>query len=147
MTDDWMGPVQADRIAQKLSVVLDEVKHWQDAHPDAGDYLLNCLARYVEQATDTAHDMYELRRASVEDQESEAAAELAALRGLFSRRWVCRVVSTGYHSGAGCNPDDPHDGDWRCGYYWAASVMTDKEARHMGLPVVDKEEKENDEAK
>jgi hypothetical protein len=56
----------------------------------------------------------------------------ATLREAFERRWVCRVVSTGYHNGAGCDPSDPHGPDWRCGYRWSAS-LTDKQAREMGL--------------
>ncbi len=33
---------------------------------------------------------------------------------LFDHRWVCGVVRSGYHNGARCSPDDPHEG-WGCG--------------------------------
>jgi hypothetical protein len=32
------------------------------------------------------------------------------------RRWVCEVFRSGYHNGATCNPRDPHDASWNCGY-------------------------------
>lgn len=56
----------------------------------------------------------------------------AVLREVFERRWDCRVVSSGYNNGAGCDPGDPHGADWWCGYRWSAS-LTDKQAREMGI--------------
>lgn len=44
-----------------------------------------------------------------------------ALSEAFQRRWVCQVVRSGYHNGAGCQPDEPH-GDWGCGVRWEASL-------------------------
>ncbi len=39
----------------------------------------------------------------------------------FTRRWVCEVVRSGYHNGAGCSPKDPH-GDWNCCYRYEISM-------------------------
>jgi hypothetical protein len=63
----------------------------------------------------------------------------ATMRDLFTRRWVCRVVSTGYNNGAGCDPSDPHGPAWRCGYFWQAS-LTDKQAKEYGLVTVEEAE-------
>ena len=57
----------------------------------------------------------------------------ATVRGLFERRFICRVVSTGYHNGAACNSNEPHGADWRCGYYWTAGALTEQQARDYGL--------------
>lgn len=54
------------------------------------------------------------------------------LRDLFERRWRCGVTASGYHNGAGCIPEDSHDG-WGCGYRWVAPALTETEAREMGL--------------
>jgi hypothetical protein len=38
-------------------------------------------------------------------------------------RWICGVVDSGFHNGAGCHPgEDHHDESWRCGWYWRATV-------------------------
>lgn len=44
----------------------------------------------------------------------------------FTRRWVCQVVRTGFHNGARCSPDDPHDPSWRCGWRNEASLNDDQ---------------------
>jgi hypothetical protein len=56
----------------------------------------------------------------------------ATMRDLFTRRWACNVVATGYSNGARCDPTEPHGADWRCGYYWQAS-LTDEQAKDYGL--------------
>lgn len=33
----------------------------------------------------------------------------------LERKWVCYVVRSGYHNGARCSADDPHDA-WGCGW-------------------------------
>ena len=35
--------------------------------------------------------------------------------------WVCAVVRSGYHNGAGCSPRDPHE-DWDCQYRYETSL-------------------------
>lgn len=54
------------------------------------------------------------------------------LRGLFERRWRCDVVASGYHNGAKCDPDEPHDDVW-CGYRWMAPALKAAEAHALGL--------------
>lgn len=42
---------------------------------------------------------------------------------LLRRRWVCQVVRTGYHNGAGCHAEEPHhDEEWGCGWRFELSV-------------------------
>ena len=36
-------------------------------------------------------------------------------------RWVCQVVRSGYHNGAGCYANDPHPG-WACGWRCEVSI-------------------------
>jgi hypothetical protein len=49
-------------------------------------------------------------------------------------RWVCGVVRSGYHNGAGCHPTDPHQG-WGCGYRVEVSVpITEEEYEQEMLP-------------
>lgn len=33
-------------------------------------------------------------------------------------RWVCTVVASGFHNGAPCTPDEPHGGNWSCGWFY-----------------------------
>lgn len=55
--------------------------------------------------------------------DEEAAFREYDLRKMFTRRWVCQVLRSGYHNGSACNPDSPHDPTfWRCGYRWEASL-------------------------
>lgn len=44
----------------------------------------------------------------------------------FTRRWVCQVVRTGYHNGARCSSEDPHDPSWQCGWRNEASISDDQ---------------------
>lgn len=55
-----------------------------------------------------------------------------AIDDLFTRRWVCQVLRSGFHNGCPCAPGDPHDGDWGCGYRWECS-LTDAHAAAVGL--------------
>lgn len=57
------------------------------------------------------------------------------LADLFERRWRCGVTASGYHNGCACDPTDPHDTAWGCGWRWTAPALTDKQARAYGLPV------------
>lgn len=36
--------------------------------------------------------------------------------------WVCMVVHTGFHNGAGCSPEEPHGDDWECGWHCHALI-------------------------
>lgn len=56
-----------------------------------------------------------------------------SLADLFGRRWYCGVTASGYHNGGGCQPADPHDSTWRCGWRWQAPALTDKQAKEYGL--------------
>ena len=50
--------------------------------------------------------------------------------------WVCGVVRSGYHNGAGCRPSDPHGGDWSCGFRAEVSIrLTPEEAAAVGVHV------------
>lgn len=60
----------------------------------------------------------------------EAEDPDAKWRALFTRRWVCDVVASGFHNGAGCTADDPHDS--HCRYLWTAR-FTDKKAAELGM--------------
>jgi hypothetical protein len=55
-----------------------------------------------------------------------------ALQQKFERRWVCQVVRTGYHNGAGCVPSDPHHHeDWGCSWRWEASLPDNGNVRRL----------------
>lgn len=58
--------------------------------------------------------------------------ELANFHGLFRRVWRCEVVSSGYHNGATCTPDDAHFG-WACEYRWIAPALGEEQAKKLGL--------------
>ena len=47
----------------------------------------------------------------------------------FYRVWRCKVLSSGYHNGATCNPSDPHGGDWDCEYRWISDLPDTEEIR------------------
>lgn len=53
---------------------------------------------------------------------------------VFEHRWVCQVVRTGYHNGAGCNPGEDHHIDWGCGWRWEASLTDGEWNRRVGKP-------------
>jgi len=53
--------------------------------------------------------------------EHDAQVKAKALEDVATKRWVCEVQSSGYHNGATCSPDDPHEG-WRCEYRYEFSV-------------------------
>lgn len=41
----------------------------------------------------------------------------------FRHYWRCVVVTSGFHNGAYCSPDDPHDAStWGCGYVYSLTV-------------------------
>jgi hypothetical protein len=61
----------------------------------------------------------------------------APMQELFSREWWCEVNKSGYHNGVYCDPSDPHDGRWSCGYRWTTAPMTDEEARKWGLVAIE----------
>lgn len=65
--------------------------------------------RYIAQADALGKEVERLR------------AEVERLRGLFRRQWVCQVVRSGLHNGAGCFAGDAHGG-YRCGYRREASL-------------------------
>ena len=73
---------------------------------------------------------------------SVAAAAARPLAALFERRWVCRVVSSGYHNGCHCTPGDPHGEDWNCGWRWVAPALTDTEAVQYGITTSTKKEEQ-----
>lgn len=50
---------------------------------------------------------------------------LEALEQLLVKRWVCEVVRSGYHNGAGCSPKDPH-GEWNCCYRYEISLTQEQ---------------------
>lgn len=49
---------------------------------------------------------------------------------VFTRRWNCFVVSTGYHNGARCDERYPHGSEWNCGYRYIA-VLTQKQWENL----------------
>jgi hypothetical protein len=49
----------------------------------------------------------------------EQARQIIALA---NKRWVCEVVSSGTHNGAGCTAKVPHGGWWVCGERYTLSV-------------------------
>lgn len=57
--------------------------------------------------------------------EHDRAVTMKALRDVATKRWVCGVVRSGYHNGAGCSPEDPHRG-WGCGYYYEYRIRADR---------------------
>lgn len=57
-----MGSMQASVIAARLKKIHDEVTHWQAAHPDAQDTLVNSLEYYVRLGLEAARLMDENRR-------------------------------------------------------------------------------------
>lgn len=48
------------------------------------------------------------------------------MKSVFQREWVCGVGRSGHHNGSNCNPSEPHDPEWGCGFRWEAS-LTDAE--------------------
>lgn len=37
----------------------------------------------------------------------------------INAQWICGVVASGHHNGAGCTPSDSHhDPIWGCGWYF-----------------------------
>lgn len=51
---------------------------------------------------------------------------------LLHRRWVCQIVRTGYHNGAGCRASEPHHGDdWGCGWRFEMSIDDTPENREL----------------
>jgi hypothetical protein len=46
------------------------------------------------------------------------------------RRWVCEVVRSGYHNGAGCSPTDAHEG-WDCGWRLELSLPDTPASRRL----------------
>jgi hypothetical protein len=54
-------------------------------------------------------------------------------RGLFERRWSCGVSRSGFSLGNDCSAEEPHDTDWHCGYFWKAPLLTEAEARELGI--------------
>ena len=59
---------------------------------------------------------------------------LETLQELFVRRWRCEVLSSGFHNGATCNPNEPHQG-WDCEYKWMAPALDDTQATRKLLDV------------
>lgn len=57
-----MGPAQARAIAGKVKAAYDEVAHWQAAHPDASDSMVNNLGYYLSHAMETAALIDQTRR-------------------------------------------------------------------------------------
>lgn len=57
-----MGSAQARVIAADLKRLHDEVTHWQAAHPDAQDYMVNGLEYSLRHAHNAARLMDETRR-------------------------------------------------------------------------------------
>ena len=47
------------------------------------------------------------------------------IRDYFQKRWVCQVVRSGFHNGAGCTPGNAHV-DWECGYRYEVSLTADQ---------------------
>lgn len=95
--------------------------------------IATCLA-YIESTTNagTPFARHVVRHLTGEYDDFKFDNPAATLRDLFERRWVCTVVSSGYHNGAGCAPGEPHSG-WGCGYRWVAPALTDAEAGEMGI--------------
>lgn len=59
---------------------------------------------------------------------------------VLQKRWVCQVVRSGFHNGAGCIPNDPHhDIEWGCGFRYELSV-TPAEFERLTGPKVPKVE-------
>jgi len=55
---------------------------------------------------------------------------------LLRRRWVCGVVRSGFHNGAGCSStDEPfHDPSWDCGWRFELSVSdTPQNRARLGI--------------
>lgn len=51
---------------------------------------------------------------------------------LLRRRWVCQVVRSGYHNGAGCTPSEhDHHGGWGCAYRFEMSIQDTPENRAL----------------
>lgn len=59
---DRMGSMQAAVIAARIEAAHDEVTHWQAAHPDAGDAMVNSLEYYLRHARNTARAIDKHRR-------------------------------------------------------------------------------------
>lgn len=97
---------------------------------------------YMEQVgTPNVHTLQHMRRhLTGEYDDLNTNNPAAALRDLFERRWVCRVVSTGYNNGASCedDKDDPHGPPWNCGWRWQVS-LTDEQAAEYGITVKESE--------
>lgn len=46
------------------------------------------------------------------------------------RHWRCSVVASGFHNGARCTPEDPHDG-WPCAFVWQSHRWSDCSQCHQ----------------
>lgn len=100
------------------------------------DRIEKALAYLDKVATPNLHTLTHASRCLLGEYDDLALDSPAALlRDLFEQRWVCRVVSTGFHNGVKCHPGEPHGADWRCGHYWVAAPLTEKQAREYGLLV------------
>lgn len=54
------------------------------------------------------------------------------IASLVHRQWVCGVVRSGFHNGAGCNPsDDCHDSSWGCGFRFELSIADTPKGRAL----------------
>lgn len=55
-----------------------------------------------------------------------------AVHDKIVRRWVCEVVRSGYHNGAGCRSTDyEHHGGWGCGWRLEMSLPDTAENRRL----------------
>jgi len=63
-----MGAMQARVLAGKIRASYDEVTHWQAAHPDAGDSMVNTLGYYLSRALETASLIDQTRRTEEDGQ-------------------------------------------------------------------------------
>lgn len=60
--------------------------------------------------------------------------EAAMEPNLLTSQWVCMVVRSGYHNGACCTENDPHDAEyWGCSYYFSALVRDPRDGSSVAI--------------
>ena len=121
--------------------------HTPDAHtPDDPDYIRRALStvrpsptvslRAQARSGDTQQTAFVTLLADVYDNVVAAASGTLTpnrTQSLFERRWSCGVSRSGFALGSDCTAKEPHDTDWRCGYFWKAPLLTEREARELGI--------------